>query len=353
VDELAAATAQGGQKRDVEGDGTVRRIPAMPMGWSSCGNQCLPRQIAKHNDSPAPGWRTLVPLTQPIEFRIRWLQRHCPAIWGLLNTRARRCLPLGIAAYLSSPGALAGRANLRAANLTVEEFAGRVGKTRVATAYGRDLSGIGSEDLLRDLLCEISLSADLAAVAEEVALRPQVAGKRCDLRAKIGGHEIWAEVKRYEDRWFMRDNPRLGRALTMRGLRDAKRTAHIPRSEALRRKLNGTDGNDGVPEQLPDNAMGLLFLFHSGSFGRDTEWIAVALFGDAYGLGGLIDARYGLGHDSNGLFLLQRWQRVSACCWVRASHETGRTHLLRVWHNPLALRPVPANVIAALEALGQ
>jgi hypothetical protein len=289
-----------------------------------------------------------VPPIQATEFQIRWVQRQCPALWGILNTRAQIHLPPGIVEHLSRPGALAGRANLKAVNRLVDKLVRRLGETSVAAAYRRDLSGIGSEDALRDLLCEISLGAELSVLTDQIVLRPKVGGRRSDLRAKIGGHEVWAEVKRYEDRWLTRESLRLGRALTMRGYRHFGRTVLIPRSQELRQKLDAS-----VPEQLPEDAIGVLFLFHSGSLGRDEQWIAGALFGDAYSLGGLTDAKQGIGHKSNGLFVLQRWQRVSACCWVRIMPDTRRARLLRMWHNPLATRVLPSDVPLAIEQIGR
>ena len=282
-----------------------------------------------------------------------WVEKHCPNIWALLNTAARRSLPPGIAKCLVGQGALARQDHLRDLDSVLARLRCQVGAKEMCRAYRRDLSGIGDEWLLANLWCELSLSAEVSAVAEKIVLRPRVNGKHSDLRAWVGGQDFWGEVKQLEDRWFHKEAAKPSRALSMRQFRKAKGMVAIPESEVIRQKLDGRNGNRPAPDQFPPDGIGVLFLFHSGSFALNEHWIRAALFGDAFALatGAVCDPEYAGEHDSNGLFLLQRWQRVSACCWVGHDLVTGRLRLWRMWHNPVASTPLPGEVCLALGRL--
>jgi len=301
------------------------------------------------------------------DLHTRWLEGQCSNLWSLLNTQARRTLPGGLAVYLSAPDASAGKRNLRAANRGIARLSERCGRRAVEDAYRRDMSSVKDELQLRNLLCEVSASAAVASVASDLSLRPPTGNRHCDMRATIATHEVWIEVKQIEDLWLFdcsRPDER-GRALSMRSYLQAGDTVDRPAAEILRSKLDGrAEGRppDGVPEQLPDDKLGLLFLFYSG-LTIDESHIRAALFGDGF-LGmpdssgqsvGLDDPKYALRHACNGLFALRRWQRVSACCWVYAmpSDPCQPFRVSRIWHNPLAKAPLPPEVAWALQRICQ
>lgn len=300
--------------------------------------------------------------------RRAWLERHCPSLWSLLNTKARRTFPAGLVVYLSPPDTIAGGRNLRAADHGIAHLVERCGQKAVEGAYRRDMSAVSDERQLRDLLCETSAAAAIASIADEPPrLRSRVGQKKCDLTAMIGGHTAWLEVKRVADDWLFDDErpPERGRALSMAAYTEGTRPADRPASDVLRSKLDGRRQGrppDGVPEQLPDGKLGLLFLFYS-SVTIDESHVRAALFGD--GFFGMPDASgqsvgfdhadYALQYACNGLFALRRWQRVSACCWVRAPCALpplcSPFRLLRTWHNPLAETLLPPEVAWALQRM--
>ncbi len=261
---------------------------------------------------------------------------------------------------------MVGRSQLRIVDGDIARLFQKCGKQHVEHAYRRDMSAVNDKLQLRNLLCEISAAAAVACVADDApSLRPSVGEKECDLRATIAKHTVWIELKHLEDKWLFDKArpPARGRAISMQSYLAGQRSGDRPGAEVLRSKLDGrTHGKppSGVPEQLPEDGLGLLFLFHSGSPIAEC-CIRAALFGDGFlglpdrsGLSvGLADLEYGLHYACNGLFALQRWQRVSACCWVRAPSVLplfrSPFRLLRTWHNPLAKTPLPPDVALALE----
>jgi hypothetical protein len=214
-----------------------------------------------------------------------------------------------------------------------------LGKEDVGKAYRRDLSGVGDENKVAELLCEITVCAAIVEKTgspAEFCLHPQTnANKHCDFRAKLGGHTIWGEIKRFEDNYFSTPHFDLakGRALSMSAYEGNPGASFRPRSEDLRSKLAK------VPRQFLEGEINVLFIFHS-SYGESAHYLQAALLGDSCISLNKDAIKRSSCPKGNALFALKQWNRVSACCLTSVHH--GGLAIKNLWYNLNASASLPA-----------
>lgn len=278
-------------------------------------------------------------------FETQW-----PHLWSLLKTSSKRTLPAALRDYISGPEAAVGEAHLNSLESSAAELVSILGYTEVAAAYRRDLSALTSEQQFAEFACELSICTALSRVAEanSVRLRPAIPGqrKRPDIRAAFSRCEVFAEVKRYHDKGpgevfadlaeLKRHNDLPGRNRGENGrsifLRTGPSLPAKPRMMALVSKL------EDVPDQLPNNAINILFLFHS-SFGESQRYIQQALFGETtfFDVPGSVTIS-----DRAALFARTDWRKVSAVAFV--SYCNNALHCQELWQNPQASVAIPDTI---------
>ena len=237
----------------------------------------------------------------------RWLETNCPEIWSLLNQKARKNLPPGLVKYLSPRSqeeieqlaatlseldtelsaeqrhelaqsvAQQGQDNLLLADKQIRELIAACESPAVLSAYRKRLSTIGSARQVAEMLCEITLCAAVSKLsAASPCLRPSSGkGTDCEISFELAGSRIYAEAKRYEDRWFSDlDSKRFSSRSIVKSLPVAKpQDTARPRAMDLFKKLRK------VPRQFPEGTINLLFVFHP-SAGDSVRYLQQALFGD-------------------------------------------------------------------------
>ena len=248
-----------------------------------------------------------------------WLQYECPQFWSLLNTKGQSALPKGLVEYIGEGTASeidAGRCNLRVIEHTLSALLDRWTYKTIVDAYRRDLSGIGTAAQLAELFCEIALCASISSLSETLQFRPPTGkGTHSDFLAKLNGYEIYGESKRYEDPWPHIASPNEPiiskipnkRSITQSAQGQKPTDSARPRSMDLRSKLQN------VPRQFPDQTLNILFVFHRSFVGESQRYITQTLFGDA----NFFSAENTCTLESDGLFAIEEWRNVSACCLSR------------------------------------
>lgn len=298
-----------------------------------------------------------------------WLEDNCPNLWSLLNEEARKVLPQGLREYLSPPSALyldqirekfpefdqeyldqiaesraaQGKENLVLADQPIKELIASCGSKTVGDTYRRDLSGVGSEKQLAELLCEITLCVAISKLSTPPPhLRPQSGkGTYCDVSFQLAGSTVYGEAKRYEDTWFSDLDPKRPdkRSLVKASPGTKPQGSTRPRAMDLVSKLRD------VPRQFPQKTVNLIFIFHS-SIGDSHRYLQQALFGD----GAFFDDPANVNLTDDGLFATEEWRAISGCCLSRVLPDSALVCPV-IWGNPRAFVPLPAAVRAALDCL--
>jgi len=141
----------------------------------------------------------------------------------------------------------------------------------------------------------------------------------------LNGFDIYGEIKRYEDTWLSPgDGSGRRRSLCSSLAREIPNNTQKPRFMDLRGKLLN------VHEQFSDDTANILFLFHP-SYGESHEYITQSLLGESNF--GKIAADVGL--EKDGLFCVEEWRKVTACCLCRINYDS-KVVLLYYWVNPRA-----------------
>jgi hypothetical protein len=266
----------------------------------------------------------------PAMSNIDFIQMHCPHVWTLLNQKAKSSLPTGLENFLSDD--MEAQSQLRSADARISRLIAKTTKKKVADAYKRDLSGIGTEQQVAELFCEISLVGSLADISHAPPdLRPSTRnGKYCDAKVIICGRCVYCEVKRLADPW------KGGMRSIARSPKGSKPPdASRPRAMDLFSKLKD------VPAQLPQGTLNILFLFHPSIWNSHAN-IRQALFGDASESGEALMV------FDNGLFALDEWREVSACLHSRIN-ANGTLSVVQTWQNPNANVCLPADVLKRIK----
>ena len=266
-----------------------------------------------------------------------FVKTHCPRIWALLNEKAKRSLPKGIEDFVSGQWSADGRTQLQSADARVAALIAKTSEATVADAYRRDLSGVGSEQKLAELLCELTLVDAIAGVSDsQLVLRPATRnGKRCDAKVVLVGRDVYGEVKRLADAW---EGGVRSIAKTLHGPKPAHATR--PRAMDLFSKL------EKVPGQFPQTTVNILFLFHP-SVWNSPVYIKQALFGDASGF----DESPNPQVHNDGLFYLSEWRELTACAHSRVN-EDGSLSIVQVWRNPNANAVLSEDVLQRVASAG-
>lgn len=265
----------------------------------------------------------------PTMSNIDFIQIHCPHVWALLNLKARSSLPVGLENFLSDQCGTEGRRQLQLADARISSLVAKTSETKVADAYKRDLSGIGTEDKVAELLCEISLIDALAGISDtQPDFRPSTRNKkRCDVKVVISRRCVYGEVKRLADLW---EGGVRSIAKSPQGSKPSDTSR--PRAMDIFSKLKE------VPAQFPQGTLNILFLFHP-SVWNSHAYIKQALFGDASGFDESLEPPV-LG---DGLFALCEWREVSACLHSRVN-PNGTLSIVQAWRNPNANVALPNDV---------
>ncbi len=280
-----------------------------------------------------------------------WLEDNCQMFWQMLNTKAKTRLPTGLVEYIgigSQSEIDAGRDHIlsieRQLNLLSNEF----GWKNVSDKYRRDLSGLNSENQVAELFCEIALCASLAKHAQNIELRPSTGkGTYSDCLFNVKGLDIYGEAKRYVDPWPHIE--RIGdskndkkipykRSISKAPPVEKPNDSARPRSMDLRSKLSD------VHKQFPDGTLNILFVFHP-SFGESKRYFTQALFGDS----NFFKMDSGFVLESDGLFSLDDWKNISACCLCRVNQDS-KAGFIFFWKNPRADIELPEVVRKELQA---
>jgi hypothetical protein len=278
-----------------------------------------------------------------------WNKINCPTVWKLLNNKAKSHLPNGLRDYIYSGNDAqieAGKENLLSIDLFLAELERSCGEKEVADKYSKSLSKLKQESQFSELFCEIALCAFLAKESDSLHLRPPTGkGTYSDCIFNMCSCEVFGEVKRYVDPWppirtveETRRKPILNRrsiSKTRNG-KKPKDTAR-PRSMDLRKKLCD------VYKQFPDEAINILFLFHS-SFGESQRYITQALCGDRNFFRD--SDEYQL--EDDGLFSRDEWRNISSCCLVRYNRGLG-VGFSSLWLNPNANNECPVSIIGKIK----
>lgn len=208
----------------------------------------------------------------------------------------------------------------------------------VGDAYRRDLSTVEDENAFLNILHEIVLCASLSKIVPELKLRPAILGKRPDLSFKVEGVEVFGEVKRLIDRWWIDSDNHDWRLVSKTPTGEIPPGCARPRSEELYGKfINAT-------RQFPDGKVNLFFVFTS-SFGQEINYLQQALFGDANFLRG----PHEIVLDNDGLFSTPEGMVLSGCCLVR--DDNGEIVLSKYWRNQNTKVPLPPSVEKVLKKL--
>lgn len=263
-----------------------------------------------------------------------WIEENYPQLYGMLNTKARNELPLGLVEYLEgSSKSETERDNLSSIERHLSNLVNICGLKMVADNYRRDLSGVNSKNQVSELFCEIALCASLGEYSQNLKLRPPTGkGTNSDCLFNLGGFNIYGEAKRYVDP--SHNNRSISQAPNGKKPNDSAR----PRSMDLRSKLRD------VYEQLPDGSLNILFVFHP-SYGDTEKYFIQALFGDSNFY--QTDSNYTLEND--GLFSIYEWQNISACCLSRVNSDS-KVVFPFLWKNPRANIELPEVVYNELKA---
>ncbi len=268
-----------------------------------------------------------------------WIKENCQQLHGMLNTKARNKLPLGLVEYLEGGSkSKTGRDNLSSIERHLSNLVNICGFKMVADNYRRDLSGVNSENQVSELFCEIALCASLGEYSQNLKLRPPTdKGTNSDCLFNLSGFNIYGEAKRYVDPWpyiesigdnsnkKVPDKRSISQAPNGKKPNDSAR----PRSMDLRSKLRD------VHKQLPDLSLNILFVFHH-SYAESHKYITQVLFGDNNFF--QTDSDYTL--EKDGLFSIDEWQNISACCLSRVNPDS-KVVFPFLWKNPRASIKLP------------
>ena len=99
-----------------------------------------------------------------------------------------------------------------------------------------------------------------------------------------------------------------------------------------------------IHKQLPDGTFNILFVFHS-SLGESKRYLTQALFGDS----NFFETDSDLVLEDDGLFSLDDWRNISACCLCRVNPDS-KVVFTFFWKNPRADIELPEAICKELRA---
>jgi hypothetical protein len=280
---------------------------------------------------PVADFQEEVRLLEPADFDeavSTFLDRECSRITAALREhRTKLIVPQGIFALLIDEGT-----TLDAGGVAVlKHIDSLLEIVQPALETNTWLSSLRRAMTVADI---VSVRAELAVAAwfrqrlpgarlhSEPALP---SGKHCDVAMTLpDGRALYGEVKHFSDDFYAAGEPQ-SRSLTRRALE-------------IRSKIDGRSNGktrDGVPEQLPLQSIGCLFLFDTAS---STNVIDGGKFRFPWNLLPLFDG-------SESLFSQERWRHVSAvyrCGFTFNQPGEPAQLVLEAHSNPAAARPLLA-----------
>jgi hypothetical protein len=282
-----------------------------------------------------------------------WIKSNCPLLWSLLNTKVQRNLPKGLSEYIGV-GMPAVIETARDHFGTVERYLTRLKNLcsweTIEDNYRRHLSGVDSESQVAELFCEIALCASLGKVFSNLHLHPSTGkGTFSDCLFNFQGFDIYCEAKRYADPWPPIVNPGdvfneevpFSRSIARRPQGERQRDSARPRSMNLRSKL--LDAH----RQFPERNLNILFIFHPSLTGETQQYLTQVLFGDS----NFFPSGDGPVLEPDGLFSIEKWRNISACCLARVDPTLEEVIFPVVWKNPCALLELPTSVLEAFSRM--
>jgi len=263
-----------------------------------------------------------------------FVRNECPKIWSVLNRKAKANLPQGSKGFLSGENTETGQFWLRNVEVAISHLFERLSKKEVGDCYRRDLSSVDTENKLAELLCEITLAAELSTLSsQKPVLRPKNnVGKSCDVKVNLAGTDIYGEFKRLED-----PGPRGKRSIAKSPVGQKPSNTHRPRSMDIYSKLKD------VHHQFPQGTVNIVFLFHP-SYCDSERIIHQALYGGAF-------FAAGSKLQNDGLFTIKEWTNISGCAYTQIELEDGTLSIRKFWKNPRARTPITKDVKTKLEEL--
>lgn len=279
-----------------------------------------------------------------------WLKTNCPLFWSFLNKRAQSTLPDGIVQYLgtgSTSEIETGKDNFKTIEKYLSELVSLCGKEKVGDNYRRDFSGVNSENKLSEMFCEIALCATVSSYSGSLELRPETGkGTFSDCQFRVNDHDIFAEVKRYQDSWLYIENETdnkgkkvpFSRSIYKSPLGKKPSDAARPRHMDIQSKL------EDVHRQFPDGTINILFIFHP-SLGQSKNYLIQAMLGEA----NFLREEQDLVLEDDGLFAKEEWRNISACCLAIAYPES-KVIFPAIIENPRAMNPVPGDVVKKMKS---
>ena len=85
-----------------------------------------------------------------------------------------------------------------------------------------------------------------------------------------------------------------------------------------------------------------VFFVFNHSFGNSDKYVRQALFGDFNFL------KNDCSLENDGLFAMEEWHNVSACCLSNINLDSGEVFFPYIWENPRACVPIPQPVLDAV-----
>src|SRR4029077_1244073 len=178
-----------------------------------------------------------------------------------------------------------------------------------------------------ELFCEIATCAAFSKRSRNLSLRPKnEKGTASDFRCLLMGVDVFGEIKRYDDNWFLGTEP------PQRSIRSRSLTRSIsstlPPDTKRPRYMDLVSKVLDVPRQFPDRTLNIVFIIHLSLEDND-RILRQALLGEHSAYSGPVNNDLSA---EDGLFSREDWQNVSACCSLKL--ENGQVVYSVAWDNP-------------------
>ena len=258
----------------------------------------------------------------------KWIYQNCPHIWQLLNEKAMKNTPDGLAEYCGGGSCIEiqnGRNHAKSIDIALSNLIDICGTKETHDKFSKDLSNINQLKQVSELFCEIRLCDYLGSKFNKLKLRPPTGkGSHSDCRFEVDSHIVFGEIKRFEDTGPTQN----GRSIFPTDPQFRSASSSRPRAMDLRSKLHE------VYKQFPDESINILFIFHR-SIGLTLNYLIQTLWGS----GNFFNDEDNYILTADGLFSNSAWKIISACIWVKITEEDV-INFNKIWKNPNATNPI-------------
>jgi len=279
-----------------------------------------------------------------------WLKTNCPLFWSFLDRKAQSTLPIGIVEYLgtgSTSEIEEGKVNLRTIDQHLTDLVSLCGKQKVGDNYRKDFSRVNSESKLAEIFCEIALCVKVSRYSGSLELRPST-GKRTfsDCQFRINEHDVFGEVKRYQDSWLYIEKETDNNAQKIPFARSICKSLpeEKPSNTARPRYMDIQSKLENVYRQFPNGTINILFIFHP-SLGQSKNYLIQTMIGEA----NCLREERDLVLEKDGLFARKEWNNISACC-LAIVYPESMVMFPAIIENPRSQNPVPENIIKKMKS---